>query len=130
MQAIDLIKRYLKKFEFGIYDGAMYKKAPDAKFTFIYCSSVNDFLHYILGNNELAEVVAPHLQTINHLLSAKACRIVQPISLDFNFIEVLPFGTCFDIRQKKFVKDPKDLKGLKTAFKTTLTKLFKGCEMH
>ena len=111
MQSVDLVRRYMVKFKFGLFDGAVYKKAPEAKFTYIYCSTVNDFLHYIMGNGEVAEIVAPHVAVLTSLLSAKSCRIIHPIIIDYNYIEVLPLGTCFNIMKKTFEVDPLDLKG-------------------
>ena len=111
MQAVDLVRRYMTKFNFGLFDGSVYKKAPESKYTYVYCSTVNDFLHYIMGNGEVAEIVAPHVSVIVNLLSAKSCRIIHPITIDYNYIEVEPAGTCFNIKKKKFEVDPIDLKG-------------------
>ena len=38
------------------------------------------------------------------------------MKMDYNFIEVLPHGVCFNIKEKKFEKDPKELKGSPRAF--------------
>jgi len=111
MVAVDVIRRYMKKFKYAIFDGSIYKKAPEAKFTFVYCCSIHDFIHHILGNADVANTVAHFAGQIIGLLKVKSCRLIAPIVIDFNFIEVLPLGTCFDICNKTFVKDPKNLKG-------------------
>ena len=111
MVAIDVVRRYMQRFQYGLFDGSIYKKAPEAKFTFVYCCSIHDFIHHILGNADVANAVAHFSAQIIGLLKVKTCRLIPPIVIDFNFIEVLPFGTCFDIFKKTFVKNPKTLKG-------------------
>jgi len=117
MIAVDVLRRYMAQFHYGIFDGSVYVKAPDAKYTFVFCSNVHDFLHHILGNAEVADHIASHVSQLSSLLSVRACRLIKPIQIDYNFIEVLPLGTCFNIELKRFELDPKDLKGVAlTAF--------------
>ena len=47
---------------------------------------------------------------MTNLLSKSACRIIAPLKINLNYIEVQPFGTCFDIENKRFVIDPDVLK--------------------
>ena len=65
---------------------------------------------------EIADVIACHISQITALLSEPACRIIKPIVIDFNFIEVKPAGCCFNIAEKKFQLNPKDLHGYPRAF--------------
>lgn len=102
----------MDQFDYGIFDGSLYMKAPEAKFTYVFCKTVHDFIHSIMGNTEVANVMAHHACQIISLLKVKSCRLIEPIIIDYNFIEVLPRGTCFDIENKSFVKDPKNLKGM------------------
>ena len=111
MQAVDVVKRFMDQFSYALHDGCMYRKPKEAKYTFVYCSSVHDFIHSILGNAEVAEVIASHTSTLISLLSVPACRLIQPIDMDYNFIEVRPLGTLFDIEGKCFVSDGSKLKG-------------------
>ena len=116
MMAVDILRRFMKKYTYGIFDGAIYKKAPGAAFTYVHCSSVYDFLHHILGNAEIAEHIAPHITQLTSMLTPKSSRLIEPISMDYNFIEVQPKFYCFDIRKKKFVRNPRDLEGLNITF--------------
>jgi len=113
MIAIDVIRRYMRRFDYSIYDGSIYKKVPQSKYTSVFCCSISQFLHHILGNSEVADAIAHCIRPIIALLSEKSCRLIQPIIIDYNFIEVLPRGTCFDIEGKTFVKDPENLQGEK-----------------
>ena len=112
MQCIDVIKRFMKRFNLALYDGCVYKKPEEAKFTYVFYSSVFDFIHQILGNQEVADVIAGHVSNIVALMSVPTSRIIKPITIDHNFIEVLPYGTCFNIELKQFELDPSSLKGI------------------
>ena len=101
--------------EFGLFDGCVYKKIPEAEYTYIYCSGVKEYLLRLLANAEVADQVAPYINPITNLLSEPACRLIKPIKLDYNFIEVND-GYCFNIWEKKFIKNPKTLKGSPRAF--------------
>jgi len=63
---------------------------------------VNDFLLLALSNPEVADVLAPSFSAVSKLLSQPACRLIKPIQIDYNVIEVLPAGTCFHIAAKSF----------------------------
>ena len=111
MQAVDVVRRYMKACKYALFDGAVYKKAPEAVFTYVYCSSVSDFIHHILGNAEVADQIASFVQPLISLLSVKSCRIIEQMVIDYNYIEVQPKFVCFNIAEKRFVRNPKDLKG-------------------
>ena len=69
----------------------------------------------LLGNFEIADVITPHIVQLTSLLSEHACRLLEPIKIDTNFIEVSD-GLCFDIDGKKFIRNPKRLKGSSKAY--------------
>lgn len=115
-KGIDVVKRVMSQSNCGICDGKVFKKIADAKYTYVYCSTVKTFLHHILSNIQVADVVAPLLGPINNILSEPSCAIIPPIYFDYNYIEVKPKGTCFDIKGKRFIKNPENLKGSPRAF--------------
>lgn len=115
-EALCAVASYMQKRNFGIRNGCIYKKPTEAKYTFVYCSSVEEFLLHSLKDEELRESIILHVNSLINLLSKPACKVIKPIEIDFNFIECLPQGYCFDIFNKCFVKDPADLKGSPRAF--------------
>lgn len=50
----------MDKSGYAICDGHMYKKVPEAMFTYVYCSNVNDFLLFTLSNSEVSIFVSAH----------------------------------------------------------------------
>ena len=114
--AVDVVKRYMADHDFGLFDGSVYKKAPNAVYTYVFCSSVKIFLMNLLGNPEIAEEIVCYVTTLTTLLSESSCKLISPIKMDYNFIEVLPAGTCFNITKKKFEVNPEDLVGSPRAY--------------
>ena len=105
----------MKVYLFDILLGRVYKKIPEATHTCIYCTSVKDYLLNLLGNVEVADFIAPHVTQLTTLLSETACRLIKPIEIDYNFIEVED-QYLFDIARKCFIKESGSLKGSPRAF--------------
>ena len=97
IQAVDTVQRFMREFNYAFYDSCVYRKPPEAKFTYVFTCTVSEFIHFILGNREVAESLSSHTSTLISLLSNPACRLIKPIEIDYNYIEVLPTGTLFDI---------------------------------
>ena len=105
----------LKVYLFNILLGRVYKKIPEATYTYIYCTSAKDYLLNLLGNVEVADLIAPHVTQLRTLLSEPACRLIKPIEIDYNFIEV-EHQCLFEIAGKRFTKESGSLKGSPRAF--------------
>ena len=116
MQAVDVVRVFMTRHSFGLRDGSIFIKPPDAKFTFVFVCSVRTFLLTIVGNPEIADQIANYVNPISNLLEEPACRLLKPLDIDFNYIEVLPEGTLFDIAGKTFTRDHKKLHDSPRAF--------------
>ena len=105
----------MKVYLFSILLGRVYKKIPEATYTYIYCTSVKDYLLNLLENVEVADLIAPHVTQLTTLLSEPACRLIKPIEIDYNFIEV-EHQYLFGIAGKRSTKESGSLKGSPRAF--------------
>lgn len=114
--AVDVVKRYMFDNAFGLFDGSVYKKAPESVYTYVFCSSVKVFLMNLLGNMEIAEEIISFVPLIITMLAEPSCRLIKPIAIDYNFVECLPSGTCFNIEMKAFENHPESLKGSPRAY--------------
>ena len=76
---------------------------------------MKDYLLNLLGNVEVADLIASHVTQLTTLLSEPACRLIKPIEIDYNFIEVED-QYLFDIAGKRFIKESGSLKGSPRAF--------------
>ena len=93
----------MKENDFALYQGCIYKKIIESEYTYIYCSAVREYLLNMLGNSEVADVITPYINHISNLLSEPSCKLIKPIVIDFNYIEVND-GVCFDIERKCLLK--------------------------
>ena len=109
------IRRVMKSNNYGLHDGCIYKKLEECEYTYIYCTGVKNNLLNLLGNFKIADIITPHITQLRNLLSESACRLLEPIKIDFKFVEVSD-GFCSDIEGKKFNKNPKRLIGSPRAY--------------
>ena len=109
-QSVDLIRRAMKNNNYGLRDGCIYKKLEECEYTCIYCTSLKNYLSNLLGNFEIADIITPHITQLTRPLCKPTCWLLEPIKIDFNFVEVSD-GFCFDTEGKKFIRNPKRLKG-------------------
>ena len=76
---------------------------------------MKDYLLNLLGNVEVADLIAPHVTQLTTLLSEPAYRLIKPIEIDYNFVEVA-HHYLFDIAGKRFTKESGSLKGSSRVF--------------
>ena len=105
----------MKSNNYGIYDECIYRKLEECEHTYIYCTSVKNYLWNLLGNFKIADIITPHITQLTSLLPEPACRLLDPIKIDYNFIKVSD-GFYFDTDGKKFIRKPKRLKGSSRAY--------------
>ncbi|XP_066928609.1 uncharacterized protein [Clytia hemisphaerica] len=90
--AVDHIERHMRKKNYAISQGKIYKKAPDSQFTYVYCITVPKYLKKLLGIAKIANKLASHITAVSNLLSDPDCGLIKPIKILYNIIEVLPEG--------------------------------------
>ena len=69
----------------------------------------------MLGNAEVADLIAPRVTQLTTLLLEPACGLIKPTEIDYNFIEV-EHQYLFDIAGKRFIKESGSLMGSPRAF--------------
>ena len=62
--AIDIIKRAMVKLDTKLYGGQVYKKVPEGRYAYVKAGSVLQFLHSLLCNPQIADVLAPHIHSV------------------------------------------------------------------
>ena len=101
---------------YGVNSACVYKKVKESVFTYVYCCTMNSFLHALVSDMRIADAIAQHLPALIGLLCDPHCRLIHPIRIDLDYIEVLPKGTCFHIPTKSFVVNPSNIGGSARAF--------------
>ena len=95
----------MKKMEYALFRGKMYKKVPLAKYTFAYKCEVCVFINSLAANEFFKARLLKDMRKIIDILSDPDCEVIRPISIDYNLIEV-DGGHCWSIKGRRFVNDP------------------------
>ena len=105
-KAIDMVKRAMEKLGVHLYRGHVYKKAANAKYTFVKSCTVLQFLHSLLCNSQISNFLTPCLPAVNNIISYKGCNILRQLSINYDLVEVKPYGRCFSFKEKCVVDSP------------------------
>ena len=92
----------MKKMEYALFRGKMYKKVPSAKYTFAYKCEVRVFINSLAANEFFKARLLKDMRKIIDILSDPDCEVIRPISIDYNLIEV-DGGHCWSIKERRFV---------------------------
>ena len=105
----------MKSNNYGLHDECIYKKLEECEYSYIYCTSVKKLLVKFIGQFWDCWYHNTSYYATNKSVTEPACPLLEPIKIDYNFIEVSD-GFCFDIEGKKFLRNPKRLKGFPRAY--------------
>lgn len=72
-------------------------------------------MYNILNDPDTLTIIGMHIPYLEKLLSESSCTLITQLKVDYNYIEVTPYGTCFNIKEKMFEENPA-LKGSPRAF--------------
>ena len=54
----------------------------------------------------MADLMASQVNHVVSILSNKGCQMIRQMKIDYILIEIKPFGTCFSIKEKRFIENP------------------------
>ena len=95
----------MKKMEYALFGGKMYKKVPSAKYTFSYKCEVCVFINSLAANEFFKAPLLKDMRKIIDILSDPDCEVIRLISIDYNLIEV-DGGHGWSIKERRFVNNP------------------------
>ena len=95
----------MKKMEYALFRGKIYKKVPMAMYTYAYKCEVRVFIDSLAANEFFKARLLKDMRKIIDILSDPDCEVVRPISIEYNLIEVNG-GHCWSIKERNFVKNP------------------------
>ena len=67
-KASEVVCCVMENNNFGIHSGYIYKKINEAKFMYVFCSNVEDFLLMLMSDMEMADAIAPCFGQLTNLL--------------------------------------------------------------
>ena len=95
----------MKKMEYALFHGKIYKKVPMAMYTYAYKCEVRVIINSLAANEFFKARLLKDMKKIIDILCDPNCEVVCPISIDYNLIEVNG-GHCWSIKERRFVKSP------------------------
>ena len=78
----------MKKLQFSVYLGDLYKKVAESQFTFKSLCSMKSFLLNLMGNECFKDRLVQHFQRVLPLLSEPESSLIGQLNIDRNLVEV------------------------------------------
>ncbi len=95
----------MKRLEYALYRGKIYKKCPMAKYTFAYKCEVKVFINCLAANESFKARLLKDMRKIIDVLADPDCEVIRPICVDYNLIEVSE-GQCWSVKDRCFLANP------------------------
>lgn len=104
-QLVNDIERIMKRLQYAIYKGIVYRKCPQAHFTYLQRCSVGEFIGTLEGNELLKGRLVSNGQRIKDKLKQPECQLIHQLEINYDLIEVND-GWCLSLSAQKFVHNP------------------------
>ena len=78
----------MKHLNCSLYNGDVFIKPECSKYTYVFYKNITDFLHQLIGNPKMAEILVGNITAISNMLSNPNCAVISQIKIDMNLIEV------------------------------------------
>ena len=95
----------MKKLEYALLRGKIYKKKSEAKYTYAYKCEVSAFVNCLAANEYFKGRPLKNMRRVIDTLADPDCEVIRPISVDYNLIEVNA-GHCWSIKERRFLESP------------------------
>ena len=113
--AVSFVRDTMLRHKYKLVEGGIYKKLKVATWTYVYVGKPKDFLVKMSSTVHIMDTIIKHFDKIVMFMSSPYNSFFPTTKIDYNYIEVLA-NCCFDIRNKMFVHEPKDLDGSPRAY--------------
>ena len=95
----------MKKMEYRLPRGKIYKKCPMAMYTYTYKCEVRVFINCLAANELFKAKLLRGMKKVIDILADPDCEVIRPIRIDYNLVEVNA-GHCWSIRERRFLERP------------------------
>ena len=92
----------MKKMDYALFRGTIYKKFFIAMYTYAYKCEVRAFINSLAANEFFKARLLKDMRKIIDILSDPDCEVIR--SIDYDLIEVNG-GYCWSIKERRFVKN-------------------------
>ena len=95
----------MKRMEYALYLGKIYKKCPTAEFTYAYKCEIKAFIIFLAANESIKARLLKDMRKVIDVLGGPYCEVIRPICADYNLIEVNE-GQCWSVKDGCFLSNP------------------------
>ena len=95
----------MKKMEYALFRGKIFKKVPATKFTYAYKCEMRAFVNCLAANNIFKARLLRDMKKVIEILGDPDCEVIRPIVIDYNLIEV-DAGYCWSVKDRHFLENP------------------------
>ena len=78
----------MKKLEYALHRGKIYKKEPQARYTYQYKCEPRAFVNSLAANNFFKARLLNDMKRVIDIASDPYCEVIRPIRINYNLIEV------------------------------------------
>ena len=72
----------MKRMEYALFHGKIYKKCPMAKFTYAYKCEVKAFINCLAANESFKSRLLQNMTKVIDVLADPDCEVIRPICVD------------------------------------------------
>ena len=105
----------MRRLEYALYSGTVYKKCEGATYTYSYKCDVKAFVNSLAANESLKARLVRDMKKVIDILTDPDCEVIRPIVVAYNLIEVNE-GKCWSVSERQFLNNaiPAEKMGLVT----------------
>ena len=81
----------MTKTHYGLRKGEIYRKLLETTYTYVYCSSIRNYVVSLMNDIRIADVIGPIYNQVISWMSEPLFKNKNPIEIDYNYIEVIFF---------------------------------------
>ena len=95
----------MKKMEYALSRGKIYKKCPMAMYTYTNKCEVRAFINCLAANELFKARLLRDIKKMIDIFADPDCEVIRPIRIDYNLVEINA-GHCLSIRARDFLERP------------------------
>lgn len=104
-QLINDVEILMSKLGYALYEGEIYKKVKQARYTYSYKCDVSSFIGTLEGNEFFRSRLVRFGDKVKERLKNPKSQLIRQLKILHDLIEVND-GWCLSISQRRFVKEP------------------------
>ena len=94
----------MRRLEYALYRGTVYKKCEGATYTYSYKCDVKAFVNSLAANESFKARLPRDMKKVIDILADPDCEVIRPIVVNYNLIEVNE-GKCWSVSERRFLNN-------------------------